>query len=260
MVRASKKKKRLQRRFAFAILLTLAVIISAHYASTLPKRQSENPTETIDVETANHFIEVPCIDQNPDFPTGCESVSAVMALQYFGESIDVSTFIDHYLPCDHHFYRDKYGKLYGPNPFSVFVGDPRQINSYGCYAPVIEKALIEYFRDNNRLRNTTGTSMEQLCEVYITKNIPVLIWASMGMKETYPSGQWQLENGETFQWIAREHCLVLVGYDEKNYFFNDPLTGTVTAYEKQVAKQRYSELGQQSLVILPATVGDEEKL
>ena len=46
-----------------------------------------------------HKIEVPYIDQSVKYPTGCESVSAVMLLQYLGYDITVEEFIDRYLEC-----------------------------------------------------------------------------------------------------------------------------------------------------------------
>ena len=42
-------------------------------------------------------LEVPYIDQSVKYPTGCESVSAVMLLQYLGYSITVDEFIEKYL-------------------------------------------------------------------------------------------------------------------------------------------------------------------
>ena len=33
---------------------------------------------------------------------------------------------------------------------------------------------------------------------------------------------WRLPNGEWFDWKLNEHCLLLVGYDDDHYWFNDP--------------------------------------
>ena len=43
------------------------------------------------------IIDVPYIDQTQEWPTGCESVSAVMLLQYLGVNISVNEFIEKYL-------------------------------------------------------------------------------------------------------------------------------------------------------------------
>ena len=43
------------------------------------------------------IISVPYIDQSVNYPTGCESVSTVMLLQYLGYEITVDEFIENYL-------------------------------------------------------------------------------------------------------------------------------------------------------------------
>ena len=45
------------------------------------------------------IIEAPYIDQSVSYPTGCESVSATMLLQYLGYEITVDEFIRNYVPC-----------------------------------------------------------------------------------------------------------------------------------------------------------------
>ena len=42
-------------------------------------------------------LEAPYIDQSVKYPTGCESVSTVMLLQYLGYSLTVDEFIEKYL-------------------------------------------------------------------------------------------------------------------------------------------------------------------
>jgi len=79
--------------------------------------------------------DVPVLSQLPDYPTGCESLSAVMLLQYLGLSITPQCFIEKYLP------RRPYLRSTGPDPRRCFVGDPTDPDSMGCYAPVIAAAL-----------------------------------------------------------------------------------------------------------------------
>ena len=45
-------------------------------------------------------IQVPYIDQSIKYPTGCESVSAVMLLKYLGYEITVDEFIQNCLECE----------------------------------------------------------------------------------------------------------------------------------------------------------------
>ncbi len=192
-------------------------------------------------------LEVPYICQNPGFPTGCESVSAVMVLQYYNNDISVDEFVDNYLN-SRGCYQDEENNLHGPAPWEYFVGSPREKWSFGCYAPVIEDAVTR-INGENGVENTTGYELDELCSQYIDKGKPVLVWASMGMKPTKEGRSWWLESGEQFTWISGEHCLVLTGYDEEYYYFNDPLVGQNIPYKKEVVRERYQELGMQSLVV-----------
>lgn len=191
---------------------------------------------------------VPVIAQMPKYPTGCESVSAVMALQYAGEDVTVDRFIDEYLQMSTDFYYVD-GKHYGPDPFQVFIGNPRSTASYGCMAPVIENALNAYFGAEDRVTNTTGKSLAELCSTYIDRQIPVIVWASINMIATYPGNTWYLPDGTEYAWPANEHCLLLVGYDEQYYYFNDPYKGACVKYAKSLCEKPYVELGCQSLVV-----------
>ena len=77
-----------------------------------------------------NIIATPYINQTPKYPTGCESVSAVMLLQYLGYSITPEEFIDIYLEKKE--FEKKEGILYGPDPNKYFCGSPYAENSFGC--------------------------------------------------------------------------------------------------------------------------------
>lgn len=192
---------------------------------------------------------VPLIHQFPEFPTGCESVSAVMALKYYGENITVTKFVNEFLPKSREFYYSD-GKNYGPDPYRYFIGDPKSAASYGCMAPVIETALKGYFEDDSRVVNSSGKTLAELCSEYIDNDVPVLVWATIGMLETKPVNSWYLSSGKRFTWPGNEHCMLLVGYDKNNYYFNDPYSGKCISYEKSLCEDRHAELGTQSVVIL----------
>ena len=78
-------------------------------------------------------IDVPYIDQSLKYPTGCESVSAVMLLRYLGYDLSVDEFIVKYLECREMETRD--GRVFGPDPNEYFCGSPYDKDSFGCYAP-----------------------------------------------------------------------------------------------------------------------------
>ena len=89
------------------------------------------------------IIEVPYISQSPSWPTGCESVSAVMLLRHLGIDITVDAFIEKYL--EKQGFTEKEGELFGPDPRKYFCGSPYDEDAYGCYAPVIRRALTKVF-------------------------------------------------------------------------------------------------------------------
>lgn len=196
------------------------------------------------------FISVPYISQSGGYPTGCEIVSASMLLQYYEYNVSVDEFIDNYLESS--LLEEVNGDLYGPNPNEVFVGDPRSVYSYGCYAPVIVNSLNKILDGEHLAKNTTGNEFNELIENYIDREIPVLVWTSINLLPTNAGTQWYIrESGDKFQWISNEHCMVLVGYDEDKYYFNDPYEDNgVVSYDKELVEKRFEELGKQSVAII----------
>ena len=187
---------------------------------------------------------VPFISQVFKYPTGCESVSTVMALQYAGVDISVDTFIDDYL--------DK--KLSGVpfDPDLHFGGDPRgtaKNGNYGCYSPTILTALNKFVDRNHwSFLGFKGKSLASLCSEYIDENIPVILWATTSMRASYNSRSW-LYGAKKIQWVSPMHCLLLVGYDATHYIFNDPQEHALTYYSKESVEQAYTDLDEQAIVI-----------
>lgn len=183
------------------------------------------------------LLDVPHLEQGDKYPSGCESVSAVMALRYMGADITVEEFIDCYL--EKGSLETINGVLQGPSPDECFVGDPYSELDYGCYAPVI----VEAFRDIEQAtgihaRNASGRELESLVKESVDQGFPLLIWTTIGMEPSRDGTSWTLEEtGEPFTWTAGEHCLVLTGYDNDSYYFNDPLDpyGGVS-YPKELVK------------------------
>lgn len=186
------------------------------------------------------IIQAPFISQLGKYPTGCESVTTVMALNHMGIDISVDKFIDSYLT--------KTGVPFDPN--ISFGGNPRYTSGYGCYAPVIKKALDKALSGQKyTAKQLYGVSLKNLCSNYIDKGIPVILWATMYMNTPYISSTWTY-NGKTINWIAPEHCLLLVGYDSSHYIFNDPLTyQPQTYYSKSSVEVAYKGLNYQAIVL-----------
>ena len=194
------------------------------------------------------ILQIPWIDQTRAWPTGCESVSAVMLLRHLGFDISVDDFIRNYLPCRP--FSEKEGVLTGPDPAVAFAGSPYDPDAMGCYAAVIVKALTSFFQDASsgqepvwQAEDLTGVPMEELCSRYLDRGLPVIFWACTKMKEPVAGPSWMLEDGRTwFTWISNEHCMLLVGYDDQNYYFNDPQAGHgCIAYPKGLTEERHRD-------------------
>lgn len=205
----------------------------------------ENELTSLTTNTGrSKVINVPYINQTEKYKTACESVSAVMVLQYYNQNISPKTFIDNYL--------DK-GSSNSFDPNVCFGGDPYSETGMGCYAPVITKAVNEYLDRTgvNLAANTViGKDLDELCDEYIDNNIPVILWATTDMKAPYPGRQ--IPYGNSYiQWIAPEHCLVLVGYNDNSYIFNDSQRKAKIYYDKDDVVRAYLGLGSQAVIIAP---------
>lgn len=229
-------RKRNVRRFAVFVLFALIVLLGIDYY-----RYSNHFKKTI--------VDVPYISQENVLTTGCELVSATMVMQFHGYNITVDDFVQNTPQSQLEQTEDG---LVGKDPSESFIGDPYSADGFGCYAPVITSVMNSFFNNKSKKAvDVTGTSPEDLIHTYIDSDSPVLIWATINMKQPYQGKSWTIEStGETFQWIAGEHCLVLVGYDRDLYYFNDPYgSNGVVGYDKELVEERYQTLGSQAVAV-----------
>ena len=194
------------------------------------------------------LINAPYISQMPKWPTGCESISAVMLLRHLGPETDPDLFIKNYLPMEPMVLKD--GLLYGPDPNKVFAGSPYDADSFGCYAPVMAAALDRALAGSGyHALDLTGSSTQQLIDEFLLKGVPVLYWTGIDGKATTEGPSWILTKQEEargikeFMWRSNEHCMLLVGADEDHLIFNDPWNDHgVIAYDRKLTEQHHHEL------------------
>ena len=201
-------------------------------------------------------IDAPYITQKGvGLPNGCESVSAVMAIKYFGISMSTETFVNNYLPMGR-----APSNGVGADPNKAYVGDPHLTGGlgWGCYAPVIVKAVKSAIDTQKyQVINATGTSLSSLCANYIDRGIPVILWATVGMTDQVSYSYWTSTEGTSIKYNNMLHCLLLVGYDSNYYYFNDPLKKDgikkYTIYPRSKVEAAYSLLGKQAVAIRKIT-------
>jgi uncharacterized protein YvpB len=254
------KKKRLKNRLLLSVPIIFALFAAIFLGSIWKNTAAavpctDQPSSLVAdsklVSTGQKkIIDVPYISQKGTLPTGCELISAAMVLNYFDYDVTVdqvvaSTPQSDLMQCE--------SGLVGAHPSKAFIGNPYREDGLGCYAPVIASVMNSFVEKDGKKQavDVTGTDLEALTNHYINRDIPVLIWATINMQQPGSGGVWTIkETGKTFNWISGEHCLVLVGYDKNNYYFNDPYesNGRI-AFEKELVNSRFCALGQQAVVV-----------
>lgn len=218
------------------------------YYNTIPNDTVSIPAASAKEEsviTPKHkkrHIKAKHIYQQDKWPTGCESVSAVMALHYAGIDISVDQFINNCL--------EKKTPPFDPN--IQFGGDPHDSGGWGCYSPVITKALDKALKGTKfTAKQLVNVPVETLCAKYIDKDIPVIFWATIDMQKPEESPQkWNYNGTYIDYWMRPEHCLLLVGYNEDSYIFCDPWKKeNYTYYKKDKVVTAYKGEYSQAVII-----------
>jgi uncharacterized protein YvpB len=198
--------------------------------------------------------EIPVILQNPELPVGCEATAGAMLLYAYGYDIDKETFADALPKSD---FETLNGCNYAAHPSNAFIGDPYTYG-YGAFAEVVADTMqhfIDHAGGRHRANDISGASEKSIL-AYIDSGIPVCIWSTIEMRPVVQKNGWYLKQGEAytneyFSWPGNEHCMILVGYDEKTVTVYDPLAG-VTSYARKTFFQRYKEVGRFAIVLEPA--------
>lgn len=183
---------------------------------------------------------VPEIYQNPELPTGCESVALTIALEHYGFILDKTTIADDYLP-------------YGSNYIWNYVGDPYSDNGACILAPGLSNAANAYLTDQGSslyARDITGFEFTDLYKL-VEEGYPVVVWTTMYMQEPSLSGSSFWYDGRGYEWYWNEHCVVLSGYDETTgtVTVSDPLDGIVHR-DAAAFEYIYNLTGRNALVIM----------
>lgn len=222
---------------------TEGVSASAEKYEESGKRTAEELKEMMEeIEEAklplSVLLDVETILQEPELPTGCESVALTMLLSYEGYDLEKTTIADEYL-----IYSENWNFDEG------YVGDPATPTGAGCFPPTIVKTADAYLEEQDsslQAVNLTGKSMEELLH-YVAAGHPVAVWTSMYMETPILSEVLESE----FPWYDTEHCVVLAGYDmeAETVSVKDPLLGSVER-DLEAFEELYDLIGQYAVVLL----------
>lgn len=202
------------------------------------------------------MLDIPYVNQCPNYPTGCEAASSAMLLKYYGINITLDKMIDA-IPREN--LRKENGRMYGPSINEKFVGDPRKTYTsdtpgYGAFSPVVTKSINSVLSKNKsklQAYNITGTKADDLF-AYIGEGKPVVVWATYNMMSPSTVNAWYIktENGdEYFSYPRGTHVMVLTGFDSDYVYVSDPYNQGVVKFSKSAFTSKYNLLGKQAIVI-----------
>lgn len=208
---------------------------------TVREMTPEGTKPVPDVHTETYvLLDMENILQNPELPTGCESVALTMTLNYAGFELDKTTIADDYLIFD------------DENFAAGYMGNPHSENGAGIFPPGLVDTADRFLVENDsrkRAFDLSGTVFSDLYN-YVAENIPVIVWNSMYMEEPVATDEICEYEGEVYQWFRNEHCVVFCGFDREagTVFIQDPLEGLV---ERDAAEfeQYYDIIGQYAMII-----------
>ncbi|MBK6089783.1 C39 family peptidase [Ruminococcus difficilis] len=248
-----------------AVGAAVVVLLAAGTAIGLSSRHSTTKATpdtavvaTEDPMPSSYMIEGVPAKQQDELKAGCETHAVTALLQSYGYDIDEFSFANNYLDV-HYVFDDGEGHMYGPDMNSGFAGTAYA--GWGIYAPAMAKCMNHYLSDVKSKQKAVaheGGTLADLCREYIVNGTPVAVWATTDMQEPVPHDTWEVnyvdENakyklGDSFTWPLHEHCLVLVGYDEREYYFSDSVAGTTSHFEKALCEKRFEQLGSQYIVL-----------
>ncbi|MCF0136686.1 MAG: C39 family peptidase [Lachnospiraceae bacterium] len=190
---------------------------------------------------------VPFISQLIKYPTGCESVSAVMAMQYLGYTGTVDDFIDNHLPLGKVPEKGEDGKYYGDDPWKCFPGTPYSKEfGWGCFAPVLEEAIAGI--PGFTTETFYGLTLDEL-KSYLDQDIPLVFWGTIGFAAPYQSITWTTPENREIIWTCPMHCTLLIGYDDEGFYFNDPTSGEGAYFPRDRVEAAYLSQGSQVMRI-----------
>lgn len=179
------------------------------------------------------YLDVPLVKQNPQLKYGCEITSLTMVLQYAGFNVDKMTLAKQLEKDNDKLVRSKTGDIvkWG-DPDEGFVGDMTGRNAgYAVFDQPIEDLMREYLGD--RTVNLTGDSFDDIYR-QLSDGKPVIAWTTGDYRLPDRWESWQ-HGDEKIKTPLDLHAVVIVGYDSKYLYLNDPLSGEKAAkVEKDV--------------------------
>ena len=186
-------------------------------------------------------LNVPCVMQNPELPTGCESVALTNALNYCGFGLGKTVIADAYMP------KSSWDFV------TAFWGNPHSASNGNCIsAPGLTNTANSFLISRGsslRAYDVTGTGFYDLYS-YLEAGHPVIIWSTIGMQNLGSCYATQAYGGRVYRTYTNSHTVVLRGFNRSlgTVYIADSLSGYVSNSAERIASL-YSQRGAQAVVL-----------
>jgi uncharacterized protein YvpB len=210
--------------FYYILVLNSETNVTGKGTEVTPDVKSAGEKGLVIETKSNVLIDAPIIKQYPELPRGCEVTSLAMLLQYKGINVGKMELAQRVEKNKTPMIK-KNGYIYWGDPNEGFIGDIYSLKNpgYGVYHKPIFNLANRYLR--GKIIDLTGSEFEVL-KRYLSHNSPIWVITNTTYKKLPEKAfhNWKTPNG-IVKITYKEHSVLVTGYDEKNVYFNDPISG-----------------------------------
>ena len=237
MAKRRRKLKFIPKLILYILVISIGYFIISDFGKANNVVEEDDNIE--DVKYKKVLLDIEAINQHPDYPTGCESVSLYMLLSYYNVDVTIDEIIDE-LPKG----PVPYGSgddVKGANPEKEFVGNPKSKYAYGVFNEPIRQTADKFKEGALTKKNAT---IDDLYKILLSNN-PIEVWFTTNLEEGIvyrEQDKWyDYETGEVVRWPRHEHAILVTGIDNDYIYYNDPNTGN----NEKLEKDRFNKFFQQ---------------
>ncbi len=240
----------------FALLMLTIVFHTAFTDSPLLLRRelewknSLLPSALTNLGAGGVLLHVPSESQLPLLYNGCEVTSLSMLLDYL--HINETP-----LSLAHAIVRDKTPLVTNGNGQILSWGDPNRgfvgsisghAPGFGVYHHPIDVLLNRYV--SGHAQDLTGDHFADLLAA-LRSGRPVIVWTTINFSPDISWITWHSPEGLIKTTMA-EHAVLLVGYDTRDVYVNNPLNGAkAQPVPRQIFRKTWILMGRQAVTVTP---------
>lgn len=243
------------KKYLFIIFLCLiSVLVGCFGKSNSQLTKNNQPTESYEVTSESKnislkdkvLLDAPIISQHPELKNGCEVTSLAMLLNFAGIEADKMELAEEVKKDDTPLTHDGDGNIeqWG-NPNDGFVGDiTGEEDGFGVYDKPITELLDKYMPQ--RAINLSNQSFNELLKS-VNNSKPVIVWITISYEKPRDYKKWK-KGDQAIKVTFDEHAVLLVGYDHKYCYINDPSSGEKNVkIKKSTFKKIWSKMGKMAV-------------